>query len=157
MPLLDRDSLQAYLTARIAPARVLGLSIVGVEPLTIAAPLAPNLNDKGTAFAGSLYSAAALAGWALLTRWCSEESIDAEVALHDSSAQFLAPARASFQAVARAPGPADLDKLRRMLARGGRGRAAVSVEVICEEVLVMRFSGAYAVIAGKRATADPLG
>ena len=157
MSLLDRDSLQAYLTARIAPARALGLEVAGVEPLTIAAPLAANLNDKGTAFAGSLYSAAALAGWALLTRWCSGESIDAEVALHDSTARFVAPARAPFRAVARAPGAADLERLRRMLARSGRGRVAVSAEVSCDEVLVMRFSGAYAVIAGKRAAGSPLG
>ncbi len=145
MQLLDRDSLQAYLMAHIAPAHALGLTIVEVEPLTIAAPLAANLNDKGTAFAGSLYSAAALAGWALLTRWCSAESVDAEVALHESSARFLAPARASFRATARAPGPADLEKLKRMLARAGRGRIELRVEVSCEALLVMTLSGAYAV------------
>jgi thioesterase domain-containing protein len=145
MPLLDRDSLQAYLTARIVPAHALGLTIVDVEPLTIAAPLAANLNDKGTAFAGSLYSAAALAGWALITRWCSAESIEAEVALRDSSARFLAPARTPFRAVARAPGPADLERVRRMLARAGRGRIELSVEVSCEARRVMTFAGAYAV------------
>jgi thioesterase domain-containing protein len=145
MQLLDRDSLQAYLMAHIAPAHALGLTIVEVEPLTIAAPLAANLNDKGTAFAGSLYSAAALAGWALLTRWCSAESIDAEVALHESSARFLAPARAPFRATARTPGPADLGKLKRMLARAGRGRIELCVEVSCEALLVMTLSGAYAV------------
>jgi thioesterase domain-containing protein len=145
MQLLDRDSLQAYLTARIAPAHALGLTIVDVEPLTIAAPLAANLNDKGTAFAGSLYSAAALAGWALLTRWCSAESIVAEVALHDSSARFLAPARAAFRAVARAPGHADLAKLKRMLVRAGRGRIELIVEVSCEATRVMTLAGAYAV------------
>lgn len=145
MQLLDRDSLQAYLVAHIAPAHALGLTIVEVEPLTIAAPLAANLNDKGTAFAGSLYSAAALAGWALLTRWCSAESIDAEVALHESSARFRAPARAPFRATARAPWPADLEKLKRMLARAGRGRIELSVEVRCEALLVMTLSGAYAV------------
>jgi thioesterase domain-containing protein len=150
MQLLDRDSLQAYLMAHIAPAHALGLTIVEVEPLTIAAPLAANLNDKGTAFAGSLYSAAALAGWALLTRWCSAESIDAEVALHESSARFLAPARAPFRAMARAPGPADLEKLKRMLARSGRGRTEISVDVSCAEALVMSFTGAYAVIASGR-------
>jgi thioesterase domain-containing protein len=89
--------------------------------------------------------AAALAGWALLTRWCSAESIDAEVALHESSARFLAPARAPFRATARAPRPADLEKLRRMLARAGRGRIELCVEVRCEALLVMTLSGAYAV------------
>ena len=145
MPILDRDSLQAYLTARIAPAQALGLTIVEVEPLTIAAPLAANLNDKGTAFAGSLYSAAALAGWALLTRWCSAAPIAAEVALQESSARFLAPARAPFRAVAHAPAAAGLGKLERMLARAGRGRIELAIEVRSEATLVMTLAGVYAV------------
>ncbi len=147
---LDRDALQALLTAHIAPARALGLAVVGVEPLTMVAPLAANLNDKGSAFAGSLYSVAALAGWALLTRWCVAECIETEVALQSSTARFLVPARADFRAIAREPEPAQRHKLQRMLARSGRGRTEISVDVSCAEVLVMSFTGAYAVIASGR-------
>lgn len=147
----DLESLGAYLTARIAPARALGLRLEAVDPLTIAAPLEPNLNDKGTGFAGSLFSVAALAGWALLTRWCLAEGLDAEVVLQSSTARFLAPARAGFRAVAHQPPPAERDRLRRMLARRGRGRAELAVDVKCHEAIVMSFSGAYAVIASARA------
>ena len=142
----DLDGLRAFLTARIAPARALGLTLESIDPLAIAAPLAVNLNDKGTGFAGSLFSAAALAGWALVTRWCAADSIDAEVVLQTSTARFLAPARADFRAVAQEPGAAQRDRLRRMLVRGGRGRAEVAVDVKCHEAIVMTFSGAYAVI-----------
>ena len=51
------------------------LAFMGVEveacdghSLTLQAPLAPNRNDKGTAFAGSLASLSTVTGWALLTR-----------------------------------------------------------------------------------------
>jgi thioesterase domain-containing protein len=148
--LADLDSLGAYLTARIAPARALGVRLEAIEPLTIAAPLEANLNDKGTGFAGSLFSVAALAGWALLTRWCAAEGVDAEVVLQSSTARFLAPARAGFRAVAHEPTPAERDRLRRMLARSGRGRAELAVDVRCHEAIVMGFSGAYAVIASAR-------
>jgi thioesterase domain-containing protein len=148
--LADLDSLGAYLRARIAPARALGLSLEAVDPLTIAAPLEANLNDKGTGFAGSLFSVAALAGWALLTRWCAAEDLDAEVVLQSSTARFLAPARAGFRAVAHEPPAAERDKLRRMLARSGRGRAQLAVDVKVHEAIVMSFSGVYAVIAGAR-------
>jgi thioesterase domain-containing protein len=149
--LADLESLGAYLTARIAPARALGVTLEAIDPLTIAAPLEANLNDKGTGFAGSLYSVAALAGWALLTRWCAAEGVDAEVVLQSSTARFLAPARAGFRAVAHEPTPAERDRLRRMLARGGRGRAELAVDVRCHEAIVMSFAGAYAVIASARA------
>jgi thioesterase domain-containing protein len=34
--------------------------------LTLKAPFAPNINDKGTVFAGTLNAVATLAGWSLL-------------------------------------------------------------------------------------------
>lgn len=141
------ETLRAYLTTRIAPARALGVTIESIDPLTVGAPLEANLNDKGIAFAGSLFSVAALAGWALVTRWCATERIGAEVVLQSSKARFLAPARADFHALARELPAAQQSKLRRMLERGSRGRAEVAVEVKCREALVMTFTGVYVVIA----------
>jgi thioesterase domain-containing protein len=142
------ESLRAYLTERIVPARALGVRLEAVDPVTISAPLASNLNDKGTGFAGSLFSVAALAGWVLVTRWCAAESVEAEVLLQSSTARFLAPVRADFRALAHEPPAAQRNKLHRMLARSGRGRTEVAVEVKCHEALVMSFTGVYAVIAG---------
>jgi thioesterase domain-containing protein len=147
------ESLQAFLTARIAPARALGLTVAATDPVTISAPLEGNLNDKGTGFAGSLFSVAALAGWALVTRWCATEPIDAEVALQSSRVRFLAPARGEFRAIAHDLPDKQREKLARMLARGGRGRAGVTVDVRCNETLVMSFTGVYAVTAIARAQA----
>jgi thioesterase domain-containing protein len=149
--LSDLESLRAYMTARIGPLRALGLIVEAIDPVTISAPLEANLNDKGTAFAGSLFSVAALAGWALVMRWCATEPVDAEVVLQSSTARFLSPARAGFRALAHEPPAAQREKLRRMLARSGRGRAEIAVDVKCHEALVMSFTGAYAVIASARA------
>ena len=149
--LTDLESLRTYIAARIAPAQPLGLRLEAIDPVIIGAPLAANLNDKGTGFAGSLFSVAALAGWALVMRWCATESIDAEVVLQSSTARFLAPARADFRAIAREPPAAQREKLARMLERSGRGRAEVAVDVKCHEALVMSFTGAYAVMASARA------
>jgi len=143
------ESLQAFLTARIAPARALGVTVAATEPVTISAPLEGNLNDKGTGFAGSLFSVAALAGWALVTRWCAVEPIEAEVVLQSSRVRFLAPARGEFRAIAHELPEKQRQKLARMLARSGRGRAEVAIDVKCDEAVVMSFSGVYAVILSK--------
>jgi len=140
------ESLQAFLTARIAPARALGVTVAATEPVTISAPLEGNLNDKGTGFAGSLFSVAALAGWALVTRWCAVEPIEAEVVLQSSRVRFLAPARGEFRAIAHELPEKQRQKLARMLARSGRGRAEVAIDVKCDEAVVMSFTGVYAVI-----------
>jgi len=147
---LDAAGLQAYLTARIAPARALGITVEATDPVVIAAPLEPNLNDKGTAFAGSLFSVAALAGWAQVMRWCAAQSFEAEVMLQASKAQFLAPARAQVRATALEPSRVLQEKLARMLARSGRGRIEVAVSVSCEETVVMTLAGVYAVIVAAR-------
>jgi len=142
---IDAASLEAWLAGRIAPARSLGVTIERAEPLTIAAPLAANINDKGTAFAGSLFSVAALAGWLHLTRWCAARALEAQVALQRADAQFLAPARAAFRATVHAPSATADGKLEAMLARRGRGRIALAIEVHCEAQLVMKLAGVYAV------------
>jgi thioesterase domain-containing protein len=155
---LDRDRLQALLLGRIEPARALGLAVAaaGREQVVLTAPLAGNRNDKGSAFAGSLLSAAALAGWALVSCVCADESIDAEVALQGAAARFLAPARLDFRAEARAPEAAALAKLKKMLARGGRGRIEIGVVITSGETQVMNFTGSYAVIlGGDRSRASP--
>ena len=60
---LERDILD-----KIVLARAMAISVVAYdgESLTMAAPLAPNVNDKGCAFGGSLVSLMTLAGWGLV-------------------------------------------------------------------------------------------
>ncbi|TLY53418.1 MAG: thioesterase [Gammaproteobacteria bacterium] len=61
------------------------------ESLTLAAPLAPNVNDKGCAFGGSLASLATLAGWGLVALWVQAAGYDCEIYVQDSSISYLAP------------------------------------------------------------------
>jgi thioesterase domain-containing protein len=60
--------------------------------LTLFAPLAPNVNDKGCAFGGSLASLMTLSAWGLSTLELSAAGFDdAEVYVQDSRLQYLAP------------------------------------------------------------------
>ncbi len=69
----------------------------------IRAPLAPNRNDKGTAFAGAIYSALVLAPWCLLTKLLSDQGIKADVMVYRSSVRFRQPIRDDFVAECSAP------------------------------------------------------
>ena len=51
----------------------------GDASFAVSAPLKPNRNDKGMAFAGSLYSAMVLTGWAFVCWRLKRGEIDAEV------------------------------------------------------------------------------
>ncbi len=70
------------------------------DELALAAPLAPNINDKGCAFGGSLVSLLTLAGWGLIVLKLGALERDCDVYVQDSSVRYLAPVWSDF--IARA-------------------------------------------------------
>ena len=68
--------------------------------LCLRAPLGPNVNDKGTAFGGSLVSLMTLAGWCLVSGRLQQAGLEAEVYVADSQVRYLAPLRADLMAEA---------------------------------------------------------
>ncbi|WP_225540810.1 YiiD C-terminal domain-containing protein [Xanthomonas sp. XNM01] len=68
--------------------------------LRLTAPLAPNINDKGSAFGGSLVSLLTLAGWGLTTLQLSQAGLEADVFVADSDVRYLAPLYAALEAEA---------------------------------------------------------
>jgi thioesterase domain-containing protein len=72
--------LEAQLLA-MPPARALQLRVTGGhhDRLRLQAPLAANVNDKGTAFGGSLVSLMTLAAWGLTVLKIEQAGLRAEV------------------------------------------------------------------------------
>jgi thioesterase domain-containing protein len=68
--------------------------------LVLSAELAPNINIHGTAFGGSMYSLAALCGWALLRLRLEDLSLDAEVVVGSARMDYRRPVRSRL--IARA-------------------------------------------------------
>lgn len=80
------------------------------ERLELAAPLAPNINDKGTAFAGSTASLLVLAGWGLVSLRLRDAGIKAEVVVAKSETDYKRPVRSDMHGIAEA-GAARFDRL----------------------------------------------
>ena len=87
-------------------------------------PLAPNVNDKGCAFGGSLVSLMTLAGWALVELALRQRGEDCDVFVGESHVRYLAPVWDDFQAHARLhrrpTGRCSSPPCRRVAARGSR-------------------------------------
>jgi thioesterase domain-containing protein len=99
------------------------------ESLCIAAPLAPNTNDKSTAFAGSLATLATVTGWAILTLWAKSQYVPCWVAAADSHIRYRKPVMSDFKAIAILPNADDLAGLKARIASHGRDRVSVQVIV----------------------------
>jgi len=95
-----QQELNDYLTRHVPLFRAMRAHVEYADPnrLALTAPLEPNLNDKGTAFGGSMAAIAALTGWALTTLALREHGEIAEIVIVDSRLKFLRPVREAIVA-----------------------------------------------------------
>lgn len=123
------------LLADIPLARAMALRVHAHngDELALAAPLAPNINDKGCAFGGSLVSLLTLAGWGLIVLKLAELKRECDVYVQDSSTRYLAPVWTDFVARARlAEGESWIAFAETLTARG-RARLRVACVVMLED------------------------
>jgi thioesterase domain-containing protein len=64
---------------------------LGMDAIDVSAPLPPNVNIHGTAFAGSIYSVAVLSGWALCTHILEQTGVAAELVVAKAEMRYRAP------------------------------------------------------------------
>ena len=121
--------LQAYILENIPLARTMELRVTrydGAE-LELAAPLAPNINDKGCAFGGSMASLMTLAGWGLVELALRARGIECDIYVGDSSVRYREPLFAALHATARFVAADALDAFLKTLAARGKAR----IQVMC--------------------------
>lgn len=148
VPAPDTESLERLrqtLRTEMPITQHLGVEVVGYEAgrLRLAAPLAANVNHKGTAFAGSLNAIATLAGWGMVWLLLRRHSVTAHVVIQDSTVHYLRPATGDFFAVAEPPAAEAERRLLDALKRRGKGRIALEVAVSDGLGQAVRFSGRY--------------
>src|SRR5690606_34973957 len=89
---LSRSALAAMQAQLLAmpPARAMQLRIADghADRLRLEAPLAANVNDKGSAFGGSLASLMTLAAWGLAVLRIEQAGLSAEVYVADSQVRY---------------------------------------------------------------------
>ena len=128
----DAAALGAFehqLLADIPLARAMQLRVLSGDGdvLRLGAPLAPNINDKGCAFGGSIASLMTLAGWGLVVLKLQALARSCDVYVQDSTLRYLAPVWSDLDVEARlAPGESWTAFIGALDARG-RGR----VRTIC--------------------------
>lgn len=145
------QSLREY-CASMPPVAAMRVDVAGYdgECLSLRAPLAANVNDKGTAFGGSLTSLMTVAGWGLVTLQLQLRGLSAEVYVADSAIRYVAPLRDDLLALARLGEGEQWDDFFATLAARGRARVQVEAEVALPEGgVATTLSGRFVAIARK--------
>ena len=130
----------------IAPAQAMQISVAdcSCEHLELAAPLAPNINDKGTAFAGSISSLLVLAGWGLVTLRLRDAGIRAEVVVSESQTQYKRPVRAALRSRAEVD-PEAFERLVAELTKSPRADIRIQIQLTSEETICATMNANYVV------------
>jgi thioesterase domain-containing protein len=139
-------ALTEYLHREIPAARAMDIRVVELTPerARLTAPFAPNANDHGSAFGGSVASIAILAGWAWVHDHLRREGLHVGSVLRGSELKFRAPAAGDLEAITALPEPREVARFLRGLRKFGRGRVSVPTEVRCGGELVAEHRGDYA-------------
>lgn len=147
--------LQAKFLREIPFTRALGLRVAEYagDELVVAAPLAPNVNDKGTAFAGSLNALMTLAGWGLLHLRLTLAGESCDIVIHRGEVEFARPVRSAFRAVASLAEGDWEGCLQRLRARG-RGRVAVATRIEAAEGIAATMQASYVALRRNAREAD---
>jgi thioesterase domain-containing protein len=129
-PQLLADDLLRFIRDKIPLARAMDLRLHHYAPdcLALAAPLAPNVNDKGCAFGGSLASLMTLTGWALVELALQQRGEACDVFVGDSHVRYLEPVWGDFRAEARLAGGAGFEAFFDTL--DARGKARIDVHCV---------------------------
>jgi len=116
--------------------------------LRLAAPLAANVNDKGSAFGGSMTSLMTYAGWGLVVLQLQQAGVRADVFVADSTVRYLKPLYADLCAEAVLAPEQSWELFLATLAQRGRARVHLQARIVQAEGETMAdLAGRYVAIA----------
>lgn len=110
---------------------------------SLKAPLSTNQNDKNTAFAGSIYSLAALTGWSYLSLLLEENSIDAFGVLYKAEVKYQKPILTDFQSICPLLSDKEKKRIFSELKEQKKTRVLLNIDIVSDNDKKAYFSNLY--------------
>jgi thioesterase domain-containing protein len=129
--MIDLNAFETECRRDIPLLTAMHLSFVDFDNLTLTmeAPLAPNINNKGTAFGGSIASICLFGGWAVATLAFLDHGIEnTEIVVYRNEMTFERPARGHLTVDATIK-PDDFEACLARLRAGDRERIRLDIHV----------------------------
>jgi thioesterase domain-containing protein len=143
------QELERYLLEQIPLAKAMDLSVIRLDHigLVITAPLDPNINDKGTAFGGSISALMMLAGWGLLVMESTAIDMQCDIVIQRGHVVFDRPVSSLIRVECNLPASDEWERFLHRYQRKGRARIALNPQVLDEQGgVAVRFPCEYVAI-----------
>jgi thioesterase domain-containing protein len=126
----SRTNLQDKIHGAIPMSEAMQFSIeeLSSNSILVHAPLAPNVNIHGTGFAGSIYSIAVLAGWALSTHIMEVLAMDGDLVVSKAEIKYRAPITGMIECRGVAS-EAECKEFQDNFKQTGKGRLSLTINV----------------------------
>ena len=135
----------------LASAAALQVDSYDGSTLVLSAPLDKNINDKGTAFGGSLYNICVIAAWGMTHLKAKELGLDGDIVVAKGEINYLRPLVGRLIASATSPDQEAI--LRAEQGFKDRGKAIFTINVTVkddQQMACVEFVGKYAVLANDK-------
>ena len=143
------SELEAYLHGHIPLSAAMQVSVraVDADGVTLAAPLAPNINHRDTVFGGSASAVAILAAWSLMHTRLRAAGITARLVIQSNTMDYEAPMAGEFTARSALADPDQWPRFTRTFARMGRARLRVTAVLECGGQVGGRLTGEFVALS----------
>lgn len=95
---MDKQEFEEFLHKKIPITKAMGIQVLEFAPsiVRMLAKLDANINDKMTAFGGSINGLMTICGWAMVFKNIKEIDPDVDIVIKKSNINYLAPIREDF-------------------------------------------------------------
>ncbi len=143
-----RQQVSQLLSEQIPLCQAMDLELrhLSLAHVRLSVPLTPNVNDKGTAFGGSIAAALTMAGWSLLTTRLLHAGLDADLMIHRSEIIYERPVTTDFHAYCDWLNEDDWSVFLNQLKRRGRARLVMKSWVAGDSHAAATMTGSFVAI-----------
>jgi thioesterase domain-containing protein len=149
--------LKQFFIDHLPITQFMGLEVESYDgkTLILTAPLEPNINDKQTAFGGSLYNTAVMACWGMIYLKTQEKNVICNQVVTEGSMKYIAPVDSRIRAICHAPSEEELASFFDHFERKGKARISLEAAIYNDTCVMkidpetkpsVRFSGQYAIL-----------
>lgn len=146
-----KNELQDKLHGEILPTKTLDFRVYAIdaEVLSLSAPLDLNINDKGTAFGGSIASLCTITGWSMCWLIARQLDLECDMVVYESNMSYSRPITKDFIAEVSFPNEDQIQIIKAKMSE--KNKAALELEVVINEneKECVKYTGKYAFIQKK--------
>jgi thioesterase domain-containing protein len=155
---VSAQELEHYLHGSIPLSRAMQVTVLELteDIALLTAPLAPNVNHRGTVFGGSACTLATLSAWSLLYSRLQGNVPAASLVLQRNSMSYERPIAGAFSARASLAPNAVWPEFLRTLERRGKARICVCAQLLCAGGVAGHFVGDFVALTVAATRPGPL-